>query len=365
MFRGFARRLARIAARRPWAILALAALACVPAGWQATRIRIDTDLKRLLPTDSRAVRWSRELETTVGDGGYFSLIFEGDDEAALDRAVLGTARVVAALPEVRAVEYRNPVDFVRRYKYMLVSSWRLDDVLERVNRLEAEVSPFVEDLEKEDTAPAEGGVDEDEVDRQLERWVDPPETHRSPDGRLRGVLVWPRRGVTSLGAIRDLYARLDSIVSDEARRCGVRGGISGSLRNKVDAYLQIRDDLNRCGAAAGAGILVVLLLAFRSLRALPVVLLPVGTGLLWSYGLVPGLVGDLNLITSFLLMVLFGTGIEFSVHLVERFRNELTSADAATALETTFASTGRSIVTSGLATTLGIAVLLFSSFRGF
>ncbi len=365
MFRRLTRRLGLVAWQRPWALLGLAALASGPAAWQASRIRLDTDLKRLLPQDSRAVRWSRELEATVGDGGYFSLIFEGADGAALDRAAAEAARAAAALPGVLSVEYRNPVEFVRRYKYMLVPSRRLDDVLERVNRLEAEVSPFVEDLEEEGKAPAEGGVDAEEVDRQLERWVDLPETHRSADGRLRGVLVWPRRSVTSLGAIRDLYARLDSIVSDEARRSGARGGISGSLRSKVDTYLQIRDDLNRSGAAAGAGILLVLLLAFRSLRVLPIVLAPVGTGLLWSYGLVPGLVGDLNLITSFLLMVLFGTGIEFSVHLVERFRNELASGDPAAALETTFASTGRSILTSGFATTLGMAVLLFSRFRGF
>ena len=359
-----ARGLARVALRRPWSLLVLAALVSVPAAWQASRIRLDTDLERLLPSDSRAVRWSRELETVVGDGGYFSLIFEGDDQAALDRAVAEAARAVAALPEVRGIEYQHPVAFIRRHKYTLLPSRLLEDVLQRVDRLEAEVNPFVEDLE-EDTGPATHVVDEGELDRLLERWVDPPATHRSADGRLRGILVWPRRSVTSLGSIRDLHARLESIVSGVAHGAGVRAGVSGSLRKKVDAYLQIRDDLNRSGLAAGAGIVFVLLLALRSLRLVPIVLAPVAAGLLWSYGLVPALVGDLNLVTSFLLMVLFGTGVEFSVHLFERFRHELASSPAAVALETTFASTGRSIVTSGLATTLGMAVLLFSRFRGF
>lgn len=368
MFERAVRSLCRLAQRRPSLLLALAGLVCVPAAWQASRIRLDTDLKRLLPRDSPAVRWSRELETTVGDGGYFSVIYEGDDPAALDAAVAETDAAVAGLPDVQAVERRNPVEFVRRHKYLLVPSARLEDVVDRVNRLEAEVNPLVEDLVGEEDEAGSGGnlrADPAEVERQLERWLDLPEDHRSPDGRLRGLVVRPRKAVTSLGAIRDLYSRLDVVAQATASRHRVWGGVSGSLRSKVDVYLQIRDDLNRSGTVATVGILATLLLAFRSARILPVLLLPLFAGLLWSYGLVPVLVGDLNTITSFLLMVLFGMGVEFSIHLVKRFQHELARTPLDGALLETFLSTGRSILTSGFATTLGMAVLLFSRFRGF
>lgn len=367
MFERAVRSLCRLALRRPGLLLALAALASLPAAWQASRIRLDTDLKRLLPRDSPAVRWSRELESTVGDGGYFSVIYEADDAVALEAAVAETDAAVSALPDVQSVERRNPVEFVRRHKYLLVPAARLEDVVDRVNRLEAEVSPLVEDLVGEDEAGPGGQprADPAEVERQLERWLDLPEDHQSPDGRLRGLVVRPRKAVTSLGAIRDLYSRLDAVVQSTASRHRVWGGISGSLRSKVDVYLQIRDDLNRSGTVATVGILATLLVAFRSLRVLPVLLLPLLAGLLWSYGLVPALVGDLNTITSFLLMVLFGMGVEFSIHLVKRFQHELARAPLDEALSETFLSTGRSILTSGLATTLGMAVLLFSRFRGF
>ena len=116
---------------------------------------------------------------------------------------------------------------------------------------------------------------------------------------------------------------------------------------------------------AAVGIVLTLLIAFRSLRPLPLVLVPVAAGLLWSYGLVPALVGDLNTMTAFLLMVLFGMGIEFSVHIVKRFLHEVKQQPLARALDETFLSTGRSILTSGFATTLGTAVLYFSRLRGF
>ena len=155
------------------------------------------------------------------------------------------------------------------------------------------------------------------------------------------------------------------MATDVARRHGLRGYVSGSLRNKVEGYVQIRKDLNRAGSVAAIGIVLTLLIAFRSLRPLPLVLVPVAAGLLWSYGLVPALVGDLNTMTAFLLMVLFGMGIEFSVHLVKRFLHEVKQQPLARALDETFLSTGRSILTSGFATTLGTAVLYFSRLRGF
>lgn len=360
------RALLRAALQRPVMLLVAAGVLSVPAAWQASQIRLDTDLKRLLPNDSRAVRWSRELETTVGDGGYFSLIFEGDDPVALDRAVEETARLASGLDGVGSVEYRNPVDFVRRFKYLLVPSWRLEDVLDRVNQLETEVNPLVENLvEQEPAQEADRPVDSADIDLELERWVQVPETHRSADGRLRGVIVRPVRAATSLGATRDLFASLQEVVAATASRHGLWGGVAGSLRNKVEAYLQIRDDLNRAGFFAAVGIGVTLLAAFRSLRLVPLVLVPVGAGLLWSYGLVPALVGDLNTMTAFLLMVLFGMGIEFSVHLVKRFQQEAALRPVSEALHETFLSTGRSVLTSGFATTLGMAVLVFSRLRGF
>ncbi len=144
----------------------------MPAAWQASQIRLDTDLKRLLPADSRAVRWSRELEATVGDGGYLSMILEGDDPKALDRAVDEAARLAGSLPDVGSVEYRVPVEFVRRYKYMLLPSRRMEELLDRVNQLETQVNPLVEDLLEPEPGPQpEPRADAADIDRELSRWL--------------------------------------------------------------------------------------------------------------------------------------------------------------------------------------------------
>lgn len=367
MFAQLIRPLCRIWLRRPGLLILLTLLASIPAGLQVRKIRLDTDLSRLLPTSSRAVLSGRELEKVVGgDGGYFSVIFEGSDRAALDRAVDRMAQAAAALPNVQSVESRSPVEFIRHYRYLLVPSRTLAEVSRLVDRLEAEVNPLLVDLEAEGPGGEEKPKpDSSDLESKIERYLDLPERSVSPDGRLMGLIIRPQKGITSLGATRQLFRRMTQLAEEAAGAQGVTAWVSGSNRNKVDIYDQIRQDLNRSGTLAGLGILLVLMVAYRSVRILPVVLLPIGLGLLWSYALVPVLVGDLNTITSFLLMVLFGTGVEFAVHLVMRFQAELGERGLEDALFETFRSTGRSIVTSGLATTFGMAVLIFSRFRGF
>ena len=67
--------------------IGLTVLLTVPAFMRARTLGLDSDLTRLLPQDSPAVQWSRDLEPLVGDGGYFSLIFEHGDPESLKRAV--------------------------------------------------------------------------------------------------------------------------------------------------------------------------------------------------------------------------------------------------------------------------------------
>jgi uncharacterized protein len=367
MFERLIRAICRSSARHPYHWLGALFLVSLPAVYEVRKIGLDTDLTRLLPEKSQAVRWTRELEKTVGDGGFFSILFEGDDPAVLLRAVESVAAQVAARPEVQSVDYRYPVEFVSRYRYLLVPSDYLQRLFDTLTRWKAEASPLGLRLD----APAAEGPhaatrqEGEEVQSAFERYAEMPEYHQSRDGRLMGMLVRPRKGVTSLGATRQLYVVLEEIAAAASREHGVWAGVSGTLRNKVDVYNQIRSDLNRSGAIATIGILLTLMVTFRSVRILPVVLLPIALGLLWSYGLVPTTVGGLNTITGFLLMVLLGMGVEYSLHLIKRYQGELQDHGIERSLLETYRSTGRSIVTSGLTTAFAMTILALSDFRGF
>ena len=336
----------------------------VPAFLEVRNLRLDTDLTRLLPQASPAVRWSNELEPVVGDGGYFSLIFEGEDRQQLITAVDTAAAAISAITDVSSVDHHFPVDFISYHRYMLIPVYYLDQMVDLIDEWEIDVNPMVMDLENEVGAAeeAEGDV---EIERILRQYGELTDYHEDPEGRIMGMIVRTRQGISNLAGLQQIYARMDEIASEIADELGVWYGIGGSLRNRVSEFDIIIADLRRSGLVSAIAILLTLAVSFRALSVLPIVLFPLGVGLLWSFALVPTLVGNLNTITSFLLMVLFGMGVDYSIHLVKRFQAELLERDAEEALLETFSSTGRSVATSGATTALGLSILAISDFRGF
>jgi len=354
--------------RRPWRWLLVALAMSAVAVYQLRELRLDTDLKRLLPKSSPAVVWSKKLEGVVGDGGYFTLLFEGENRQKLIEGVQAAAARVRALDNVLSVEAHYPLDFVERYRYLLIPEEYLRTILDLVIEWEAEFSPFLVNLQ-EPGPRSEKGVSEaareDRVERLMARYGHLSQYHESPDRRVMGMIVRPRHGVTRLGAVRALHDELVAIGKEVASKRALWSGVSGNLATRVAEFDQILSDLRYTGSVAALAILTTLALAFRSVRVIPIALTPLVMGLLCAFALVPHVLGDLNLITSFLLMVLFGMGVDHAIHLVKRYQQELSTQSTYDALVETFRSTGRSVLTAGLTTALALAVLVFSAFRAF
>ncbi len=353
--------------RRPFLFLLLALLVTIPAVLQLNRIGLDTDLIRLLPENSHAVRMKKQVENIVtGSGGFFAVLIESSDRLSLLKAFHASLTEINKLKGVGFLEYRNARDFFDKYRYLLIPSEDLDRIYEFLIRQEAKLSPVGEDLLGEEQA-GEGEVEDEgeEEIKDLIRYIDLPEYHQSEDGRIMGIKVYPEKGTTSLGETKELFTQLKNIAQDVSEQNKVWTGVGGSLRNDLDQYDFTLSDLSRSGLITLILVLLAIAVGFRNLGAIPVILFPLAFGLVWTLGSIPILVGDLNTITSFLLLVSFGLGIDFSIHLVKRFQYELQENSPQEALLMTFRSTGRSIIVSGLTTTLALYILAFSGFRGF
>ena len=366
------RRLCRSSYRHPFLWLLLFALLGVPAFFQVQHLSIDTNLTRLLPKHSPAAEWTRKLEKVVSDGGYFTVFLESDDPLRLNQAVEEAVARISKLPGVRTVEYRYPLDFIEKYRYMLIPSSYLTKVSDEITRMEAEANPFGVDLLSESGPDQKKGgesygekEDRREMEKLLHEYGSMPPFHQSPDGKIRGMIVRPYKGVSRLGETTKLFQTLEKVASQVGHKYNLWTGVAGSLRNKVNEFNLILSDLNLSGTISTTLIILFLFISFRSLKVVPILLLPVGVGLLYSYALVPTLVGSLNTITSFLLLVIFGLGVENPIHLVKRFQAELVTLPTDKALEETFVSTGSSVVISGLTTAVPLFILDVSNFRGF
>ena len=354
------------AARHPTVWLLITLIFCIPALCGIQKLELDTNLIRLLPTHSPAAQWTRKLENVVSDGGYFTILLESDNQEQLVEIVQITAERVRRLEGVSSVEYLYPLDFIEHYRYLLIPDYFLEKILDYLISLEAEVSPFTENI-MEDKAEAslKSRKDRKEMEKLLDRYSNLTKYHQREDGRVMGMFIRPESSVTDLAGLRNLLLELEKLSRKTSREFGIWSGVGGSQIDNLKEYDVIVSDLRRSGIIASAAIILVLILSFRSLKVLPVLLFPLCVGLLWAFSLVPFLLGSLNSITSFLLLVLFGMGIDYAIHLVKRFQLELTSKTPVDALTSAFISTGKSVLISGLTTALALFVLTISDFRGF
>ncbi len=209
----------------------------------------------------------------------------------------------------------------------------------------------------------------DEVINELEG---NPETIRhfaSEDKLTTALVIWPGKGLTSLADAKrmviDTQAAIDALGTN-AYGDGLRVEVAGRIKNKVAQFDAIISDAKT--SLGGAVLLIILLLfvGYRRIAAIPCIILPLLTGLLWTLGITALCLGALNLITVFLVLILFGLGIDFGIHNFSRYlemRNQGEGLDAA--LVVVIGHTGPASMIAAVTSALGFLVLLLTDFRAF
>jgi uncharacterized protein len=113
----------------------------------------------------------------------------------------------------------------------------------------------------------------------------------------------------------------------------------------------------------GALIFIFFLLSwnFRSFLIPALALTPVVVGITWAMGFIALTIGTLNLITSMMMVVLLGLGIDFTIHIASRFNEEIMDgASIEESLKLTISSTGKGVVTGAVTTAIAFLALMIA-----
>ena len=148
-----------------------------------------------------------------------------------------------------------------------------------------------------------------------------------------------------------------------------RVGLTGSAfvrEGQLDATTQ---SLRRALPISVAAALVLLIIMMRSLRYAVVTIIPVLLVAVWLYALMYLIGFSLNFVTATIGAISIGVGIDYSIHMTERFREELRRTDTPIeALRRAASGTGVALMASAVSSILGFVILgfapmpLFSSF---
>ena len=148
-----------------------------------------------------------------------------------------------------------------------------------------------------------------------------------------------------------------------------RVGLTGSPFVREGQLDATTNSLQTSLPIAAAAAMVLLLLAMRSIRYAVVTIIPIRLVVVWLYALMYLIGFSLNFVTATIGAISIGVGIDYSIHMAERFREELRrAATNMQALRQAANGTGVALVASAASSIVGFTILgfapmpMFSSF---
>ena len=386
MLRTSLTRLVVVLARRRLVVLPLTALVTVLAGYYAFQLEASFDVKDFFKRDSDFAVGLDKLDEHVGEsGGEAALIYiEGDltDPAALE-----------AIQQFIERQAGNPYVAKNDDGEARLQAWPIFSILEQVMasdyaRAQIEqasgVSLSTEDAMGELTyggrvyrwptsreqlsaiydyisvngvplSPTRSIYDPLEVGETL--FHDPTQGREYATGIVFGI-PGTRDQANVIGS-REALA--DEVQRLEAAPSITLAGLTGSPYIRQAGLDATTDGLQRAFPIAVVVILLVVIIAMRSLRFGVVTIIPIGLVVAWLYAFMYVFGFGLNFITATIAAISIGVGIDYSIHFTQRFREELAIAgDRVRALRRTADGTGSALLVSAATSVLGFTIMAFA-----
>ena len=173
------------------------------------------------------------------------------------------------------------------------------------------------------------------------------------------VQVPGTRETTAVTAARESLEK-DLQVLNEAPSISLTG-LTGSPFTRVASLNATTQALKTALPIAAALCFLVILIVMRSVRFAIVTIVPIGLVVAWLYALMHLAGFALNWVTATIAAVSIGIGIDYSIHMTQRFREELASAtDKVQALRRTAQGTGIALMASAATSIVGFTVMAFA-----
>lgn len=176
----------------------------------------------------------------------------------------------------------------------------------------------------------------------------------------------PNFSLMDRGLLMTATESVQSLVDDLLQKyTDLEAGLSGGIAREHDEQKYSQQSLSSTTLIALILILILLIISFRMWVAPVLAVANLIVGLIWSMGAAFLLVGQLNMFTSMMSIVLLGLGIDFSIHLISAFTEwRAAGENIPDALRSAFLKSGKGILTGAVSTACAFLTLIISTTRG-
>jgi uncharacterized protein len=360
-------------------VIAISVLATIVGSYLTSRLSLESDLSALLPNSFPSVQALDDMQAEVGGAvSKLRVVFASEDFPALLRLATDLKPKLEESDFVLYAQFENEVDFYKKNALLFLTEVELDSLYDAVSQAiddeKQAVNPFmVDDLFGPAPGEGESGAAGEEGD--LASWEakysdqEPKPYFTNADSTVLVMEVAAAGESVNLDTSREMLAAVREIVvsMDPAQYAAdIEVVYGGNIKNRIDEFETLKSDILGTAIYGMAGVFLLLLLYFRSLVPPVLIAVSLGASLSWTFGVTYLVIGQLNTITGFLFVVLFGLGIDYGIHAFARYRETRQAGfDQARALHNMVCETGRALAITTLTTSAAFFSLLMMDFKGF
>lgn len=357
--------LAKLVGRRPWLMVVAVLIATVPVAHYATGLEFRDSFGELLEKGHPSVANLDAVAERIGGTAFTVVAIGAADLPVAKRFANALEGQLVPLDTVLFVEGRVDVEFLKARQLLYLDTDDLeelvDDVASKIDARFAETTGLYVDLSEPDD---DNRLTVPEAEIPVDEW------RIGKDGKYLYLFVRLAGHSGDLGfgrrALDEVIAATEALRATPEFPDDLEIRYSGSVVIRAEENETMQVDLQRASVLGFAGVILMLAVYTRRPRTLILVSLPLLVGAAWTFAYARASIGHLNIITGFLAPMLFGLGIDFSIHLFLRHieaRNR--GVEASIANSTALVTTGRAVISGAITTAAAFFVVRYAEFRGY
>jgi len=381
--------------RLAWLIAGTALLITIVLGWfAAEHFKINTDVNQLLSADLPWRQREVELEKAFPQKvDVLLVVIDGENPDAAENAAAALAAKLGAMPDKFSyVERPDAIPFFRKNGLLFLSKEELSDTLNGLARAQPLLGTMAADpslrglftaFDLELQGLAQGAIDYTQLDKPFGAVASTIEGslagHDKPFGwqalmskpqprDLRKLIVTKpvlnydalEPGKDASDAIRALAQQMN-LTPDH----GVHIRLTGSVPLNDEEFASVANGTSYATLASALLVVVILLLALRSLRLVIPILLTLTAGLIATTAAALATIGSLNLISVAFAVMFIGIAVDFGIQFGVRYRDQHhREPDHAEAMRRTARIIAAPLSMAAASTSLGFLAFIPTEYRG-
>ena len=188
----------------------------------------------------------------------------------------------------------------------------------------------------------------------------------SKNEKLLFILAVPNEDETSFTGYKDsVYSARELIAEVKKDFPSISVGLTGEDVISTDEMMTTQKDVELASKIALGGVALLFIIAFKGIVKPLLAVFSLLIALAWSLGFTSLTVGHLNILSVVFTTILIGLGIDFGIHILERYKEERKEGDdISTALQKTLQGTGQGNFSGAITTAMAFGAMVLTDFIG-